>query len=367
MLVLVALAFLAYRSRNIIHIQDFSWQLLWGSVKATRKSLLLASAAAIYLAFALRALRWRRFCRYLGPMKFGDVYSATLMGFTGVFVLGRVGEPLRPVLLARKSGLPVLSMFGIYVLERLLDVAAAVGVAALTLLMSPALRSSASGTQAWQVELRMAGALLFGGLVALLAFVVYFRLHGAAAIERRLTGWHESTTWRRRLAAQFTGFSEGLQAIRSFPDLLAALFYSGAHWALIALIYVFILHSFGGALAALDFWAAMMVLAFTLVGSTLQLPGVGGGAQVATFIALTNIFHIEPEPAAAAAILIWLITFGAACIAGGPLLIHEGWSLGELRRLARAEAQAEDVGVHVSEAVADQTLRAHGSTGESAR
>src|SRR4029077_11601833 len=145
---------------------------------------------------------------------FADVYGATLMGFTGVFVLGRVGEPLRPVLISRKSGLPVLSMFGIYILERLFDVVAAAVVAALSLLMSPSLRSSASGGQAWQVEMRAAGGLLLGGLAALTVFVIYFRWHGAGAIERRLAGWHESNTWRRRVAGQFAGFSQGLQAIR---------------------------------------------------------------------------------------------------------------------------------------------------------
>jgi glycosyltransferase 2 family protein len=366
MLVLVALALLVYHSRNAIRLADFNWQRLWDEVKGTRKSLLCGAVAAIYLAFALRSLRWKRFCHYLGPITFADVYGATLMGFTGVFVLGRVGEPLRPVLLSRKSGLPVLSMFGIYILERLLDVVAAAVVAALSLLMSPALRSSASGGQAWQVELRAAGGMLLGGMAALMAFVIYFRWHGAGAIERRMAGWHESNTWRRRVAAQFDGFSQGLQAIRSVSDLLAALSYSALHWLTVIVIYVLILHSFGGVLAALDFRAAMMVLAFTLVGSTLQLPGVGGGAQVATFIVLTHVFGIEAEPAAAAAILIWLITFGSGCVVGGPLLIREGWSLGELRRLASAEAQAEDQGEHVTEILADKVLGVPGSSRNSA-
>jgi len=79
------------------------------------------------------------------------------------------------------------------------------------------------------------------------------------------------------------------------------------------------------------------VLAFTLVGSAVQLPGVGGGSQLACFLAYTTIFGVEKEPAAAAAILIWLITFAGCSLAGVPLLIHEGMSLGELRRMAKEE------------------------------
>jgi hypothetical protein len=92
----------------------------------------------------------------------------------------------------------------------------------------------------------------------------------------------------------------------------------------------------------------MLLLAVTLVGSVLQLPGVGGGAQFASFIALTTIFGVEQEPAAAIAIVLWLITFAAATIVGVPLLIHEGLSMGELRNLARAERAAEHAGKHVS-------------------
>jgi hypothetical protein len=63
---------------------------------------------------------------------------------------------------------------------------------------------------------------------------------------------------------------------------------------------------------------------------------------------LTRIFQIEQEPAAAAAVASWLIAFAGSCLAGVPLLIREGWSVGDLRRLARAEAKAERIGSHVS-------------------
>jgi hypothetical protein len=77
------------------------------------------------------------------------------------------------------------------------------------------------------------------------------------------------------------------------------------------------------------------------VGSAAQLPGIGGGSQLATFLVLTLIFGVEKEPAAIAAIVLWLITFAGCCLAGVPLLFREGWSMGELRRMARTEAQAE--------------------------
>jgi glycosyltransferase 2 family protein len=110
----------------------------------------------------------------------------------------------------------------------------------------------------------------------------------------------------------------------------------------VALLYVWISHSLGGRLATIGFGDALLILAFTLVGSAIQLPGVGGGSQVACFLAYTAIFGVENEPAAAAAILVWLVTFAGVGVVGVPLLIHEGMSLGELRRMAESEGQREE-------------------------
>jgi hypothetical protein len=142
-----------------------------------------------------------------------------------------------------------------------------------------------------------------------------------------------------------------------------AVVYSALHWGLIVLIYLWVMRSFSGSLGQLGFWSAMLVLAFTMVGSLVQLPGVGGGAQVAGFIALTRVFKIEPEPAAAAAVVTWLVTFAGSCLAGLPLLIREGLSVGELRRLARAEARAERAGSHVSLPTAGRVVPGPGPQG----
>jgi hypothetical protein len=103
---------------------------------------------------------------------------------------------------------------------------------------------------------------------------------------------------------------------------------------------LWVAHAFPGRLAGLSFGGATLVLALTAVGSALQLPGVGGGAQVATFLVLTLIFGVEKEPAATASVVLWLVTFASCSLAGLPLLLHEGWSMAELRRMATKEEQA---------------------------
>jgi hypothetical protein len=71
-----------------------------------------------------------------------------------------------------------------------------------------------------------------------------------------------------------------------------------------------------------------------MLGAMVQLPAVGGGAQAASFFALTAFFGIAAEPAFAAAIVLWLVTFAAVVLVGMPLLIRQGLSMPELWRLA---------------------------------
>ena len=348
LLLLVLLGALVYRFRGAIRLEGFRWQLLGESLRHARLSFLILSIAIIYLCYAIRSLRWMRLSHYLGPTTFLHVYGATLEGFAAVFLLGRAGEPVRPLLIARKNRLPISGSFGIYVFERVLDISATAVIAGVALVVLPIATLADEDAAPFLAAARAAGIAIFAGLFVLIAFLVYFRLHGAGALASRLESWHSHPGWRAHFAGLIVGFSEGLQAIRTWADLIAAIGYSALHWFLVLLVYVLIPHSFGGAFNAIDLSGAMVLLAVTMVGSTAQLPGVGGGTQLASFLVFTVIFGVEKEPAAAAAIVLWLITFAASCLAGLPLLIGEGWSMGELRRLARAEAEAEAVGAHAS-------------------
>ena len=142
------------------------------------------------------------------------------------------------------------------------------------------------------------------------------------------------------MAVLLEGFSDGLQGIRTWGDLAVLLAQSAVHWVLVILAYFWVLHALRGELWNMSFAAAALVLAFTLVGSAAQLPGVGGGAQVASFLVLTLVLGIDKEPAATGAIMVWLVTFASCSLVGLPLLLAEGWSMGELRQMAKAEEKA---------------------------
>ncbi|HEX5426249.1 MAG TPA: lysylphosphatidylglycerol synthase transmembrane domain-containing protein [Candidatus Acidoferrales bacterium] len=342
----LVVVFFAYKFRSSIALQGFHWSAVGGALRHAHVDLLLLSLAAIYGCFAVRALRWIRFSRTLYGTRegrfathFWNVYAGTLMGFSCTFLLGRAGEPIRPVLIGKKESLPIASMFGVYVLERIFDMAATAVLAGAALLLWK--RSASLGSAAhFLSEARSAGIILLTLLVVAIAFLIYFRFHGSAWLSRRLENSKWRSGWRQKAAVLLEGFGNGLQGIRKTSDLTVLILYTAIHWIGVVFVYLWVAHAFGGTLAEITFAGALLVLAFTMVGSAVQLPGVGGGAQLATFLVLTLIFGIKDEPAATMSIVVWLIGFAGCCIVGLPLLFHEGWSMGDLRRIAQEEERA---------------------------
>jgi uncharacterized protein (TIRG00374 family) len=336
---LLVVGFVVYRSSGMIRHSDFSGTEMLHAVRSANPYYLILSLATIYACYALRALRWKVFQQNLGPSSFWNIYKMTLAGFSALQLLGRPGEPVRPLLLARREKLPISGVFGVYLLERIFDFAFMALIAIVALRFHVNSQSSETA-RSLEKAAKPAAFFLVLGILAATALLVFLRFHGTALLERQLQGWLHAHGWRGKIAGIVLEFARGVQTIRSGRDLSLALFYSAVHWFLVLVIYFWVAQSFGSTLGTLSLSDAMLVLAFALVGSLVQLPGVGGGSQAVTTIAYTKIFLVKTEAALAASIVLWLITFAACSLAGVPLLIHEGLSLGKLRELAEHEKEA---------------------------
>jgi uncharacterized protein (TIRG00374 family) len=331
-----AIGFVIYRSSGLLHSGDFFANLL-KAVRRANPALLALSTIAIYACYAIRALRWQVLQSNLGPSRFWQIFSMTLAGFAAVLALGRPGEPVRVLLLARKEKLPVADLFGIYLVERIFDTASALVIAALALLLIKSGSESNETARKFVPAFQAAGALLAGGVLGAIAFLVFLRLRGTALLERRLAPWLGEHNWKSRFAGVLMGFARGIQTIRTWGDLALAAVYSALHWVLVLIVYLWVIRAFGGGLAEFKLGDAMLVMAFSLVGSIVQFPGIGGGSQLASILVFTKVFGVEPELATAVSIVIWLITFAAVTLVGLPILLHQGLSLAKLKEMAEHE------------------------------
>ena len=87
-------------------------------------ALLVASLATVYI----RAQRWHVLLRPLGAVPFPSVLSATAIGFGASTVLPlRLGEIVRPALLARGARIGMSAALSSVVLERLFDMLLVIG------------------------------------------------------------------------------------------------------------------------------------------------------------------------------------------------------------------------------------------------
>ena len=346
---LLLLGYLVYRSDGSLGLSGFSGAKLWLAIKGANPFWLIAAVLVIYGCYAVRSLRWEVFQKNLGHAKFWEIYSSTLAGFSAVFLLGRAGEPIRPLLLAKRAKHPLADIFGIWVLERLFDIASMAVIAAIALLVFNGAQHSGDAAVTIAKTARTAGSLLAIGVGGAIAFLIYLRVHGTALLEARLQGWLANAGWRNKVAKIILGFITGVQTVKSAGDLVLAVLYSAIHWGMVLVVYYFVAQSFGGRLAQLSLGDNMLVLAFTLVGSAVQLPTVGGGSQAMAIFAYWKVFGVEKEAATAVAVLLWLVTFAGCSVAGIPLLVREGVSLGNLRRLAEHEKEElEEIAAHGS-------------------
>lgn len=336
---LVVLGVLLYHFRSHFNFGQFRVAKLRDALSEVRLPYIAAAVILIYVCYFLRAVRWRNFQKHVGEARLLPILGMTIAGFASIFLFGRLGEPVRPVLISRKEKVPLADTFGIYTLERLIDLAFS-GVVLAAWFLIATVQKQLQGEDmypALETVRKTAGTILAVGILGAAAVFLYFRTHGNAAVGGGLKSWIERGGWRAAVARIVVGVGRGLKTIRTWRDLLAAVAVSTLHWLLIICVYYLIFQGFGGKLAELRFQDAMLALALTLVGSILQLPGIGGGPQAVMIAALTRFYGVGLETAGVAAMIVYLVTFAACIFVGVPILLREGFSLNELRRMRQQE------------------------------
>src|SRR5207245_6872600 len=163
----------------------------------------------------------------------------------------------------------------------------------------------------------------------------------ALLFERRFAHW--SRNLGHRIAQRIREFVAGLNTIHSPFSLLMLVLLSMAMWYMIAIAYQEVTHSYGAEALEIPRAQILLLMGSSMVGSMVQLPGVGGGSQLATIAALDHAFDVPRELAASCGIMLWLVTF-VAVVPLGLLLTHrERLSLRTLSEEARHAAEAAAV------------------------
>jgi uncharacterized protein (TIRG00374 family) len=340
-LILAILVYLQYR-----HWQSFDWGTFWAQTHRINKFQVGYAVTLIYIAYALRAVRWKIFLEPVRPQAtIMSLVSPTLIGFAGLALLGRAGEFIRPYLIARRQDLPFSSQLAVWAVERIFDIGAFTLLMVLAIFLPSALPSIPHPE--YYVRFREAGFVLIALVAAMTAGAVVIARYGEAIaqwVEERfghLSPSRHAASLGHRLAQRVREFRLGLNIIRGPVSLLWLTLVSVGMWYIIALAYKAVTHSYG--MDALDIPLAqiLILMGSSMVGSMLQLPAVGGGSQMATIATLSSVFDVPPEMAASCGILLWLVTFAAVIPAGLFLAHRERLSLRKLSEESHRAEKAE--------------------------
>jgi uncharacterized protein (TIRG00374 family) len=286
---------------------------------------LAASLALGMLTFLFRALRWTWILRPVARVRFLPAFRATAAGFAANNLPGKVGEILRPALLARSQKLPFSPLLASVALERVFDGASVLFYLLLALWLKPSP----------EVSLGMVGLIPAGVLLALVLITVF------AVFRRRQTEKILEKLWRRlpakiqpRAEAFCVTFVDGLASLKSPGLLMAILLGSLAMWLVINLQIYSVLRAFH---LDLPLSAAYVVTAAAVLGLAVPTPGGLGSYQTAVAETLKRGFGVARETAAGVAILAWATSFVLITLTGLTMLVFSGRRR-ELDRAAEEES-----------------------------
>ena len=373
----------------------------------------IASAIVlIYLTYILRALRWKVFLEPVRPTTTSRLIGPTFIGFTGLALLGRPGEFIRPYLIAKTEDVSIPSQIGVWTVERIFDVGAFTVLMTIDVFFSSAIRGNP-----YLGQFRIAAVALCGlvAFMAVAAILIRKRGHQVATFLHGLTS-RVSAKLAVHVDQKVRAFGEGLNTVASAKSFAKLVAISLVMWFSIALSYRQVAHSYPpepppvagehegppavdvetARLAKLpeeagepltdetvvtlntelnpkgynikelhgDMWLffhgrrikkvgdrphlsnmdvshVLLLMGFSMIGSLVQLPAVGGGSQMAVIGALQVIYGIPPEMAVSCGILLWIVTF-MSCVPIGLAYAHRGHlSLRKLSAESASEKEAE--------------------------
>ena len=282
----------------------------------------VAAAVLVTLqTYSFRAWRWQALLAPIGGASFRNAFRITIIGFTATNLLpGRLGEVLRPYLISRAEPVAGPAAFATILIERVLDLTTVMLLFGVFLV---------AGSVTVSRDVKVAG--LVTSLAAVAAILVL--IFGAWQPDRlrswatRLTGWMPA-----RIGGALRTFAHtlvnGLAVMRQPGPLLIAVVTTLGLWLSIALgIWL--------ASLALDvtmaFPSSFLIMMYLVVGVAVPVPAGVGSFHFMYQLAATTVLGADRDHAAAAAIVLHMVSFLPISIFGLWFMAQDGLTLARLR------------------------------------
>lgn len=306
LLLLIGLAAIAYFGRG--KISQFNWHVFIAQLQQVNWWLIVLGISMIWLAYGWRAARWSVLLSPMRKSSWRQTVGPQVIGYTGVALLGRPADLMRPYLTARKLKTTVSAQMAVYVVERIFDLDAFALIFSTVLALSPDKKSLP------HAELLHHFAIIgLIGTFGVAVFAAVIRLGGhalARGIRKTFAGF--APKLGEGIASKVLAFRSGLEVLSSVREVALAFGESLVMWGMITVAYLATIHAFSKSPELHSFTLArcMVLMAAGMAASTIQLPVLGWFTQIAAVAAVfQGFFNVRPEPALGCSAMLLIVTY----------------------------------------------------------
>jgi uncharacterized protein (TIRG00374 family) len=326
----------------VVLLAVFLWNVDFAEVGRTIAGadplLLIAAATVALLSYWLRALRWQFILLPVGRVRLTSVLLTTAVGYAALSLLpARMGDLIRPVLLARRERIPTSASLASILTERVFDLWTVVLFFLIFIVWPPRMPNLDEQARHSLEVLSFSGYVVGAGLiVATLILLGLFRYQERMVdLLTRPVAWLKAS-WKQPIANFFHHFLDGLRVIQRPRDLVITMAASVVMWYVIFWQVRLTLLAFD---VDLPLRAAFLIVTLAVIGLAVPTPGGVGGFHKATQVGMTMFFGIGLNKATGIAIAYHAICFVPITIIGLLCLPFLGVKLREVETISPDEGE----------------------------
>ncbi|MFQ5686974.1 MAG: lysylphosphatidylglycerol synthase transmembrane domain-containing protein [Candidatus Scalindua sp.] len=346
--------------------RKIEWSQLSVALKDAEYMYIIPTIILIFVGHYFRAVRWSALIAPIKRVSVLNLFSATMIGFMANSVLpARIGEIIRPVMVAKKEKVKVTASFATVVMERAFDVLSIIVIASLLFFFLPAdtlqdksvsmINHAETSTEVVKTEYvnekpgvplsvvneeseadasniikqlkKWSIVMAFFGILAItLLFLLSLYPGKAGAVFEKLLFFFPHHL-RDKLVNLLHSFISGLQIFNNKKQLIWIGVLSLFIWFLNASPIYVLCYAFDIKLSYAG--ACFVLICICLAIALPQAPGYIGVFHIATQKTL-DIFGVGLSSAQSFAIILWALSIIPVTIIGLMFLWREGMSFGEI-------------------------------------
>lgn len=326
-----------------LFFKDSDWSAIGRSIATANVWLIALGLGVQLLGVWIRGWRWRLL---LSPIKEGIPLSSCWkyfnIGFASTSLLpGRVGEVLRPYLMAREQNIKFISSFATIVTERVIDLVMILIFFSTIFVVPEALGPDPEHSGAVLLKTAGLAAMAVAALAVLFLIFVKVKTGWAVGLVRFF-----SKPFPEKISSGLVNlvkaFAEGVGGLRNFAQVAGLLLSTVASWITGPIFYWLTLGAFG---VEVPFVFCFFLQAAGAMGVILPTPAGSGGYHAAIILVVATLWGFPVDIARSYALSSHILIFGSMTLIGSYYLMKGKISLFDAAEKAKGagEEDAEPV------------------------